>query len=585
MCPPLPSRVGHAAAYGIWQYLIVFLMAQSAWAQPADWIYHGGSVVTLDEDQRVTEALAMGGGRILAVGHDHDVLALAGDKTTIVNLQGRSLLPGLIDSHTHPTSACMIEFDHPIPDLESIQDVLDYIAARTLIVPKGDWIVLQQVFITRLKERRYPTREEMDSVAPNHPVIFRTGPDASLNSLALKQAGIVAEQTIPEGSKIELDPITGNPTGILRGWSRLLSIPNTGRAARDEDRLRRLTHLFADYNSQGITGIIDRNASDEAVALYQQLRQANQLSVRVALSRSVSNQLDEGSLLERIGSIAHEPLHQEGDSLLKTIGIKMFLDGGMLTGSALLRRPWGVSAMYGIDDPSYRGIRFISDDTLRAAIGEAVRGGLQFTAHSVGDGAVHALIDAYEAVNRSQPIRATRPNITHCNFMSQEAIHRMASLGISADVQPAWLYLDSRTLSRQFSYHRMKYFQPLRSLFEAGVLAGGGSDHMQKIGSLRSINPYHPFLGMWVSIARQPLDYVGRMHAEQGLTRMQAIALYTINNARLMFLESETGSLEVGKRADVIELDRDLLTCPEQAIAETKVMRTHLDGRLVYASP
>ena len=108
---------------------------------------------------------------------------------------------------------------------------------------------------------------------------------------------------------------------------------------------------------------------------------------------------------------------------------------------------------------------------------------------------------------------------------------------------------------------------------------------MQKIGSLRSINPYHPFLGMWVSIARQPLDYAGRMHAEQGLTRMQAIALYTINNARLMFLESETGSLEVGKRADVIELDRDLLTCPEQAIAETKVLRTHLDGRLVYASP
>ncbi|MGA0409774.1 MAG: hypothetical protein ACO3PR_16935, partial [Limisphaerales bacterium] len=101
MRPPLPSRVGHAAAYGIWQYLIVFLMAQSAWAQPADWIYHGGSVVTLDEDQRVTEALAMGGGRILAIGHDHDVLALAGDKTTIVNLQGRSLLPGLIDSHTH----------------------------------------------------------------------------------------------------------------------------------------------------------------------------------------------------------------------------------------------------------------------------------------------------------------------------------------------------------------------------------------------------------------------------------------------------------------------------------------------------
>src|SRR5439155_3907002 len=127
--------------------------------------------------------------------------------------------------------------------------------------------------------------------------------------------------------------------------------------------------------------------------------------------------------------------------------------------------------------------------------------------------------------------------------------------------QPAWLYLDTRTLVAQFGTERLRYFQPLRSLFEAGVTAGGGSDHMQKIGSLRSINPYNPFLGMWVAITRRAKGYEGPLHPEEALTRAQAIRFYTINNARLLFLEDRIGSLEEGKQADFVVIDRDLLTC------------------------
>lgn len=130
----------------------------------------------------------------------------------------------------------------------------------------------------------------------------------------------------------------------------------------------------------------------------------------------------------------------------------------------------------------------------------------------------------------------------------------------------------------------MEYFQPLRPMFEAGVLTGGGSDHMQKIGGLRSINPYNPFLGMWVAITRKALDYEGRMHAEHGLTRMQAIRFYTMNNAQLMFLENETGSLESGKLADLIELDRNILTCPENDIRDIQVLRTFVNGKMVFDS-
>jgi predicted amidohydrolase YtcJ len=562
----------------------LFWVGPSCFAAAPDLIYHNGSVVTMDGNETITEAIAIGGNNILATGNNQTILKLADSSTEIIDLRGRSVLPGLIDSHTHPLGAAMIEFDHAIPNLHQISDVLAYIASRTQTVPEGDWIVIQQVFITRLKERRYPTRQEMDRVAPNHPVIFRTGPDASLNTLAIERAGIRKDMDVPEGSKVETNPETGEPSGILRGWSRLLSIPSTGKSPTDKDRQTRLIELMRDYNANGITGIVDRNASDSAVKIYKRIQESNQLSVRVALSRSVSNQLDPEGLVDRIQNIANEPLHTNRDPFLRTIGVKMFLDGGMLTGSAFLLEPWGTSDIYGIDDPHYHGIRFISDESLRAAIKAAVQGGLQFTAHSVGDGAVHALIEAYAFVNQTNPIQSTRPNITHCNFMSPEAIDHMAALGISADIQPVWLYLDSRTLSKQFPYHRMEYFQPLRPMFEAGVLTGGGSDHMQKIGGLRSINPYNPFLGIWVAITRKALDYEGRMHAEHGLTRMQAIRFYTMNNAQLMFLENETGSLEPGKLADLIELDRNILTCPENDIRDIQVLRTFVNGKMVFDS-
>jgi predicted amidohydrolase YtcJ len=213
-----------------------------------------------------------------------------------------------------------------------------------------------------------------------------------------------------------------------------------------------------------------------------------------------------------------------------------------------------------------------------------VQAGLQFTAHSVGDGAVHALLDAYEAVNKETPVAPTRPCITHSNFMSREAIDQAARLGVLVDLQPAWLYLDTRTLAAQFGYERLRYFQPLRSLFEAGVIIGGGSDHMQKIGSLRSINPYNPFLGMWVAISRQAKDYQGQLHPEEALTRAQAIRFYTINFAHLLFLEDKIGSLEPGKQADFVVIDRDLLTCPELEIRDIQALATYLDGKKVFGN-
>ena len=195
---------------------------------------------------------------------------------------------------------------------------------------------------------------------------------------------------------------------------------------------------------------------------------------------------------------------------------------------------------------------------------------------------MHALLDVYEEINQKIPIREMRPCITHSNFMSREAVEKLPKLGVVVDIQPAWLYLDTRTLVAQFGIERLRYFQPLKSIFESQGIAGGGSDHMQKIGSLRSINPYNPFLGMWVTLTRKARWYDGTLHPEEALTREQAIRFYTINNAYILFRDHQVGSLEPGKLADFIILDRDILTCPTDSIKDTKVLKTYFDGKAVF---
>jgi predicted amidohydrolase YtcJ len=268
--------------------------------------------------------------------------------------------------------------------------------------------------------------------------------------------------------------------------------------------------------------------------------------------------------------------------MLRIIGIKCFLDGGMLTGSAYMREPWGLSKIYSIDDPAYRGLLYIPAEKLVPMVRAAVESNLQFTAHSVGDGAVHALLAAYEEVNKSTPIAASRPCLTHSNFMSAEAVQMCAKLGVLVDIQPAWLWLDGETLTLQFGYDRLRYFQPLKSIFEAGAVVGGGSDHMQKIGGMRSVNPYHPFLGMEITQTRLPRGMDKPLHPEEALTPLQALRMYTINNAKIMFLDDVTGSLETGKLADLIVVDRDPLTTPAADLRHTQVLKTYVGGKLVY---
>ena len=377
--------------------------------------------------------------------------------------------------------------------------------------------------------------------------------------------------------------MTGEPTGILRNASRFVKSKSKSKSATLDDRVQRLKDLFADYNAVGLTSVADRSASEDAAKAYSQLKDKKELTCRVFLSYGVNGMGSRDEVEKGIQKAADHPLHKY-DPMLWLRGIKVFLDGGMLTGSAYLRQPWGVSDIYSISDPDYRGIRFIPQEDLVHMARYALERDLQFTAHSVGDGAVHALIDAYAEIDKTFPVRPCRPCITHCNFMSLEAVQQMQQLGVVADLQPVWLWLDGATLRKQFGDERLTYFQPYKTIFDHGVIVGGGSDHMQKIGSLRSVNPYNPFLGMWAALTRQPRRTDKPLHIEQAISRAQVLRLYTINNAWLTFEETQKGSLEHDKLADFVILKQDILTCPVGEVRNITVSATYLGGKRVYVA-
>lgn len=545
-------------------------------------IVHGGRIVTVDAGFTIVSAMAVRGDRVVAIGSDQEVTKLAGPQTQRLDLEGRTVLPGLIDSHVHAAAAAVYEHDHPVPTMQSIQEVLQYIGSRAAVVPAGQWIVVQQVFVTRLRDQRFPTRVELDSVAPQHPVCFRTGPDASLNSLALKLNQIDRDYQVDDGlpARIERDP-QGEPTGIIRNYSRIIKIGASTRAPTAQQRQDALAKLLSDYNAAGITGIAERNADEETISQYEALRERGSLTCRVFLYWGVDPKGPWPDVEAKIRQAADHRAHSY-DPWIWLRGVKVFLDGGMLTGSAYMRQPWGVSDVYAIEDPTYRGLIYVEPERLFQLSRLCLKLELQPTAHAVGDGAVDALLEAYRQVNLEFPVASGRPCVTHANFLSAEAIALMQQLGAVADLQPAWLWLDGATLTRQFGDSRLRYFQPYRSLFEHQVVVGGGSDHMQKIGRLRSVNPYDPFLGLWISLRRLPRGASDPLHAEEAITREQALRLYTINNAYVLFDEQNRGSLEPGKFADFIVIDRDYMTCPIDEVRDINVLSTYVGGKQVY---
>jgi len=260
-----------------------------------------------------------------------------------------------------------------------------------------------------------------------------------------------------------------------------------------------------------------------------------------------------------------------GDDWLRIGSLKIVLDGGILIGTAYMREPYGEhTEVYGYKDPDYRGVLAVPRENVFAIASLANRLGWQMTAHTTGGGSTDLLMDAYEAADHERPIRDRRFTLTHANFPN------------TALIEPAWMHLDGAALLKVLGPARMKDFHPYKSLFDAGVVVAGGSDHMIKFDSRHAINPFNPFFGMWMAVTRRTTDGAV-LNPEQKITREQALRMWTLNAAYLSFDEKQKGSIEPGKLADLVILSKDILTCPEDEIREAEAEATIVGGKFVFS--
>ena len=563
--------------------LVLLCFVSAAWAQPvetADTVLYNGKIVTLWTERPQVQAVAIRGGRFLAAGGDAEIRRLAGPATRQIDLRGRVVVPGLIDSHVHPIGAALSEQEGEIPVVGSIADLQQYIRKLARATPPDKLIFVPKIYGTRMKERRYPTRQELDAAGgPDRLVVADNGYAAVLSTAALKRAGIGRDTPPPSNGKIIRDA-SGEPTGLILGAPQLLSRFRSDRPPTHQDRLWALRTMQQRYHQAGLTSIIDRGQGPEGLRAYQELWRKGELTIRANITVTTPGA---GPLEQVREQIRRLPVATGfGDDRLRIGALKITLDGGILIGTAYLREPYGEhTEVYGYQDPDYRGVLASPRENVFEIARLANQLGWQMTAHTTGGGSTDLLLEAYEAADREQSIGDRRFTLTHANFPNPGAIERARRLGVVLDMQPAWLHLDGPALAKVLGPARMRDFHPYRSLFDAGLIVAGGSDHMIKLDSRRAINPFHPFFGMWMAITRQLVD--GSIaNPEQRISREQALRMWTLNAAYLSFDEKRKGSIEPGKLADLVVLTKDFLTCPEAEIRDLEAQATMVDGQFVY---
>ena len=558
---------------------LLFSCANVPQTEAPDTIFVNGKIITVDSAFSIHEAIAISGGRIISVGKTDAISKKARAATKIIDLQGHTVIPGLIEGHAHPVTASQSEATESIPVVNSIAELLEWIRSEAKAKNDDEWIIHPKFFITRMKEMRQVSIRELDEAAPRNPVFLNGSYGAAVNSRAFQLSGISGS----DHPGILRDEVSGLPTGLIRRSAFNLFATPQPDPLTEEEQLKLLETLLLQYNSAGITSVCSGGGSVGELALFRSLQRKGDLTVRIF--HNVRLTLDRSSTEEEIFTTLMETGIKtgDGDEWVKVGALKIVLDGGMLTGTAFLHEGWGERAkeLYGITDPEYRGELMYSKSDLVDVIRAAARNNWKFTAHVTGGGGVDTLLAAYKTVDADVPLKGKRFSIIHGNFFTPEAIKLMSEMGVYADIQPAWFFKDADLLHLVLGESRMETFHPYKSLVNAGIVVNGGSDHMVKVDPDLSINPYNPFTAMW-SVVTRKTESGSVFNPEQGISREDALRMYTINNAYASFEEKQKGSIEAGKFADLVVLSADLLTCAKDSIRLIKPILTMVDGKIVY---
>jgi predicted amidohydrolase YtcJ len=546
-------------------------------AAPADLVLLDAKILTVDEQFTEARALAVRDGRFVAVGANEDIKAYVGKATRVIEGRGRTVVPGLIDTHVHALGVAAAETEQPFRNLTSVAELQDWIRAEARRRTDG-WIWTPRVYPTRLRERRFPTRKELDVASPERPVAVDGAYALSLNTAALRAAGITRDSPDPPGGAIVKDS-SGEPTGLLRNVGALLArFHNEASAVPPLDGLER---VHQQYIATGITSVIERAATVDGYKAYHALKQANRLKVRATVTIRIPRP-DDAAEVERF--VSGLPFRfGEGDDWLKVGPLKIFTDGGILIGTAYMREPYGRGAhqLYAVDDPNYRGFLTLTPEQIASAIMIGHRHGWQMVAHVTGDAGVDIVLDAFEAAQKQEPSPDRRHTLIHAYFVHPESAARAARLGVLVDTQPAWYYKDADALATGLGPERLAHFIGLRTLRQAGVEVAINTDHMFGLDRDDALNPFNPFLTIYTATTRRT-ESGQVIGGDEVVSRQDALRMMTSAAARFSFDEKTRGSIERGKLADFVVLDDDILTCSPDRLRAIRPDLTVIDGRIAF---
>ena len=546
----------------------VLTRAAAAQAASADVVLRGGTILTSNPLQPRAEMLAIFGERVLAVGAVSQIAPLIGPNTRVIELQGATVVPGLVDSHMHVK---LLAYDLPNVDLlpaRSMADLVAAIKARVAVTPPGEWVISRALWHQgTLAEGRLPTRADLDPVSPDNPVFLPRGGHVGVaNGAALARFGITRDTPDP-GAGVIVRDADGEPTGPLYDGARyapyvMSALPPTpsGDLAREL-----IAQQMAVCNGLGITSATDPGITPAELNAYLETRRANQATLRVhTLLQAFS--VDD----VRQAIAAYQPL--AGDALLHFGGFKYVPDGGVE--GAYMKDAYQVVPGEQ-NNPDYHGGIHVPPggiDEWRQMYLEAAQAGFQYQTHTVGDAAIEQVLALHEDVAQQVPLEPLRWQVLHLFLPSAENLATMRRLGLQTSIQnvPA---LQGSAMDAYWGEERAQRAVPLRSILDAGIVTGGGCD--------APAAPQSALASMQWMVTRQCLD--GKVRgSDQAITAEEALRMFTIDSARTQFREDEIGSLEPGKFADLAVLDGDPLTVEPARIGSINVLATLLGGRAVY---
>ena len=523
-----------------------------------DLILINGRVITVDRNFSIAEGVGIVGDRILTTGNEDQLRALAGPATRVIDLKGNTVIPGLMDNHLHSAGGGS---GVDLSRARSLADVYTAITARVkqsqpgaIIVSNSDWHEAQ------LAEQRLPLRDDLDAIAPEHPVVLvRGGHEYVVNSAALTRWNITRDTPQPPGGRITRYP-DGRLNGELVDTAKALVKlpPQTPRTEAEQ-----IADRIADYkklNAAGLTTIRHPGISVADYRRLQAMRQRGELTIRInALLRSAGDSI--------AGVITESGMRPgEGDHWLRVGGVKLAVDGGFEGG--LMREPY---AAPWDENGTFRGLQTLDTERFVSIVRDLNRLDWRVATHAVGDAAIDLVLNAYERANAERPIVNRRWSIEHAFIGRPDHLPRMRALGLAISAQHH-LYLAGPSLVKYWGASRAAITTPAKMYLDAGLQVSSGSD--------APVVPYPPLWTLYHFITRDTISG-GVLGADQRVSRQQALRMATINNAWLNMEERTKGSIEPNKLADLVILNEDPLTCPEPRLRDARVLATIVGGRVV----